>query len=146
MSLNRVSIMGRLTRDPDLRYTTSNVAVASLSVAVDRDHSNREDGTRETDFLDVIAWRSTAEFAAKYLAKGRMVAVDGRLQSRNWEDKNGNKRKSVEIMAERIYFADSKRPDDSGAPAGYSNNQYDNNYQSPDGCAYDSEEDSGLPF
>lgn len=144
MSLNRVSIMGRLTRDPDLRYTMSNVAVASLSVAVDRDHSNKEDGSRETDFLDVIAWRSTAEFAAKHLAKGRMIAVDGRLQARNWEDKNGNKRKSVEIIADRIYFADSKRTEESGAPAAYSQ-QYNNNLSSGD-YLEDTEEDGGLPF
>ena len=138
MSLNRVSIMGRLTRDPDLRYTTSNIAVASWSLAVDRDHSNKEDGSRETDFLDVIAWRSTAEFAAKYLAKGRMIAVDGRLQTRNWEDKSGNKRKSVEIVADSIYFADSNRTN-SGASEAYQSAE-------PAGFEEVDGEDNQLPF
>ena len=115
--LNHIVVMGRLTRDPELRKTASGVSVASFSVAVDRDFS-QQDGKKETDFLDVVAWRNTAEFAAKYFTKGRMAVVSGRLQIRNWEDKEGNKRRTAEILAENIYFGDSKKEDDSGsAPA-----------------------------
>ena len=106
--LNHIVIMGRLTRDPELRKTASGVSVASFSVAVDRDFS-QQDGKKETDFLDVVAWRNTAEFAAKYFTKGRMAVVSGRLQIRNWEDKEGNKRRTAEILAENIYFGDSKK-------------------------------------
>lgn len=139
MSMNRVLEMGRLTRDPELRRTGNGIAVTSFSIAVDRDHSSKEDGSKETDFFDVVAWRSTAEFAAKYLAKGRMIVVDGRLQSRSYEDKDGNKRRTVEILAERIYFADSKRSDDRG---------YQNEYQQgePSGFAEVTGDDSDLPF
>lgn len=115
--LNHIVVMGRLTRDPELRKTASGVSVASFSVAVDRDFS-QQDGKKETDFLDVVAWRNTAEFAAKYFTKGRMAVVSGRLQIRNWEDKEGNKRRTAEILAENIYFGDSKKEDDGGsAPA-----------------------------
>ena len=112
--LNHIVVMGRLTRDPELRKTASGVSVASFSVAVDRDFS-QQDGQKETDFLDVVAWRSTAEFAAKYFAKGRMAVISGRLQIRNWEDKEGNKRRTAEILAENIYFGDSKKEDDGGS-------------------------------
>ena len=112
--LNHIVVMGRLTRDPELRKTASGVSVASFSVAVDRDFS-QQDGKKETDFLDVVAWRNTAEFAAKYFAKGRMAIVSGRLQIRNWEDKDGNKRRTAEILAENIYFGDSKKEDDGGS-------------------------------
>ena len=112
--LNHIVVMGRLTRDPELRKTASGVSVASFSVAVDRDFS-QQDGKKETDFLDVVAWRNTAEFAAKYFTKGRMAVVSGRLQIRNWEDKEGNKRRTAEILAENIYFGDSKKEDDSGS-------------------------------
>ena len=101
--LNHIVVMGRLTHDPELRKTASGVSVASFSVAVDRDFS-QQDGKKETDFLDVVAWRNTAEFAAKYFTKGRMAVVSGRLQIRNWEDKEGNKRRTAEILAENIYF------------------------------------------
>ena len=114
--LNHIVVMGRLTRDPELRKTAAGVSVTSFSVAVDRDFS--QDGQKETDFLDVVAWRNTAEFAAKYFTKGRMAVVSGRLQIRNWDDKEGNKRRTAEILAENIYFGDSKKDDDSGsAPA-----------------------------
>ena len=112
--LNHIVIMGRLTRDPELRKTASGVSVASFSVAVDRDFS-QQDGKKETDFLDVVAWRNTAEFAAKYFMKGRMAVISGRLQIRNWEDKEGNKRRTAEILAENIYFGDSKKEDDGGS-------------------------------
>ena len=111
--LNHIVVMGRLTRDPELRKTASGVSVTSFSVAVDRDFS--QDGQKETDFLDVVAWRNTAEFAAKYFAKGRTAVISGRLQIRNWEDKEGNKRRTAEILAENIYFGDSKKEDDSGS-------------------------------
>ena len=111
--LNHIVVMGRLTRDPELRKTASGVSVTSFSVAVDRDFS--QDGQKETDFLDVVAWRNTAEFAAKYFTKGRMAVVSGRLQIRNWEDKDGNKRRTAEILAENIYFGDSKKEDDGGS-------------------------------
>ena len=111
--LNHIVVMGRLTHDPELRKTASGVSVTSFSVAVDRDFS--QDGQKETDFLDVVAWRNTAEFAAKYFTKGRMAVVSGRLQIRNWEDKEGNKRRTAEILAENIYFGDSKKEDDGGS-------------------------------
>ena len=112
--LNHIVVMGRLTRDPELRKTASDVSVTSFSVAVDRDFS-QQDGKKETDFLDVVAWRNTAEFAAKYFAKGRTAVISGRLQIRNWEDKEGNKRRTAEILAENIYFGDSKKEDDGGS-------------------------------
>ena len=106
--LNKVIIMGRLTRDPELRRTQSGTAVTSFTLAVDRDFKSQS-GEKETDFIDVVAWRNTGEFAAKYLAKGRMAAVEGRIQVRDWQDKDGNRRKSVEVVADNVYFADSKR-------------------------------------
>lgn len=106
--LNHIDIMGRLVRDPELRYTQSGIAVASLTLAVDRDYAGK-DGEKETDFIDVVAWRHTAEFAANYFTKGRMAVVSGRLQIRPWEDKEGNKRKAAEVVAASIYFGDSKK-------------------------------------
>lgn len=108
--LNKIIIMGRLTRDPELRRTQGGNAVTSFALAVDRDFKGA-DGAKETDFIDVVAWRNTAEFAAKHFAKGRMAVVDGRLQMRDWTDKDGNKRRSAEVVADNIYFADSKRDD-----------------------------------
>ena len=110
--LNRIIIMGRLTRDPELRRTKGGNAVTSFALAVDRGFKSA-DGAKETDFIDVVAWRNTAEFAAKYFAKGRMGVVEGRLQMRDWTDKDGNKRRSAEVVADNIYFADSKRDDAS---------------------------------
>ena len=107
--LNRIIVMGRLTRDPELRRTQAGTAVASFSLAVDRDFKG-QNGERQTDFIDVAAWRSTAEFAAQYFARGRMAVVEGRLEIRDWTDKEGNKRRSAEVIAEHLYFADS-RPD-----------------------------------
>ena len=115
--LNKVIIMGRLTRDPELRRTQGGTAVTSFTMAVDRDFKSQS-GEKETDFIDVVAWRNTGEFAAKYLAKGRMAAVEGRIQVRDWQDKDGNRRKSVEVVADNVYFADAKRdskPQDSRA-------------------------------
>ena len=112
--LNHIVLMGRLTRDPELRRTGSGVAVASFSLAVDRDFQNRESGERETDFIDIVAWRSTAEFVSKYFTKGRMAVVSGRLQIRNWTDKEGNKRRSAEVVADNVNFGDSKRDGQDG--------------------------------
>ena len=106
--LNRIIVMGRMTRDPELRRTGSGTAVASFTVAVDRDFKSQA-GEKETDFIDVVAWRNTAEFVSKYFSKGRMAVVEGRLQMRDWTDKNGNKRRSAEIVADNVYFGDSKR-------------------------------------
>ncbi len=112
--LNHITIMGRLTRDPELRRTGSGVAVASFTVAVDRDFGGRDGGERETDFIDCVAWRQTGEFVSKYFAKGRMAVVSGRLQIRSWTDKDGNKRRSAEVVADNVYFGDSRRDGDNG--------------------------------
>lgn len=116
--LNKVVIMGRLTRDPELRRTGTGTAVTSFSIACDRDFKSQS-GERETDFIDIVAWRSTAEFVSKYFTKGRMAVVEGRLQIRDWTDKEGGKRRSAEIVAENVYFGDTRR---EGAEGGYSNN------------------------
>ena len=108
--LNRIILMGRLTRDPELRRTSSGTAVTSFSLAVDRDFKSQS-GEKETDFIDIVAWRNTAEFVSKYFTKGRMAVVEGRLQLRDWTDKDGNKRRTAEVLAEHVYFGDSKRED-----------------------------------
>lgn len=114
--LNHITIMGRLVRDPELRRTQSGTAVASFTLAVDRDFANKDTNEKECDFIDCVAWRNTGEFVSKYFSKGRMAVVSGRLQIRNWTDNNGNKRKAAEVVADNIYFGDSKP---SGAvPAG----------------------------
>ena len=111
--LNHIVIMGRLTRDPELRRTGTGVAVASFTVAVDRDFGKNENGEKETDFIDCVAWRQTGEFVSKYFTKGRMAVVSGRLQIRSWTDKDGNKRRTAEVVADNVYFGDSKRDGDS---------------------------------
>ena len=111
--LNHITIMGRLTRDPELRRTGSGIAVASFTVAVDRDFGGREGGERETDFIDCVAWRQTGEFVSKYFTKGRMAVVSGRLQIRSWTDKDGNKRRTAEVVADNVYFGDSRREGDN---------------------------------
>lgn len=110
--LNKIFIMGRLTRDPELRRTQNGTAVAGFALAVDRDYKNA-DGTKETDFIEVVAWRSSAEFVSKYFTKGRMAIVEGRLQIRDWTDKDGNKRRNAEVVADNVYFGDSKKEGDS---------------------------------
>ena len=115
--LNHIVIMGRLTRDPELRRTGSGIAVASFTVAVDRDFGKNENGEKETDFIDCVAWRNTAEFVSRYASKGRMVVVSGRLQIRGWTDKDGNKRRTAEVVADNCYFGDSKRDSDNGGNA-----------------------------
>ena len=122
--LNKIFIMGRLTRDPELRRTQNGTAVAGFALAVDRDYKNA-DGTKETDFIEVVAWRSSAEFVSKYFAKGRMAIVEGRLQIRDWQDKDGNKRRSAEVVADNVYFGDSKKEgDSSGGSYGGSSGGY----------------------
>ncbi len=115
--LNHIIVMGRLTRDPELRHTQTGVAVASFSIACDRDFKDKATGERTTDFIDVIAWRSAGEFVNKYFTKGRMAVVSGRLQVRDWTDKEGNKRRSAEIVAENVYFGDSKSKEEQEPPA-----------------------------
>ena len=107
--LNHIVLMGRLTRDPELRYTQSQIPVASFTLAVDRDFGGRDGSERQTDFIDIVAWRSTAEFVSKYFTKGSMAAVSGRLQIRDWTDRDGNKRRSAEVVADNVYFGESKR-------------------------------------
>lgn len=111
--LNHITIMGRLTRDPELRYTQAQTSVASFTLAVDRDFANRDGGERQTDFIDVVAWRGTGEFVSKYLTKGSMAVVSGRLQIRDWTDRDGNKRRSAEVVADNVYFGESKPRSDS---------------------------------
>ncbi len=125
--LNHITIMGRLTRDPELRRTGSGIAVASFSVAVDRDFGGRDGGEKETDFIDCVAWRQTGEFVSKYFTKGSMIVVSGRLQIRNWNDKDGNKRRSAEVVAENVYFGSSKR-DSDGGNSSYSGSARGGNY------------------
>lgn len=109
--LNHITIGGRLTRDPELRRTGSGTAVTSFSIACDRDFTNKESGERETDFVDIVAWRNTAEFVSKYFSKGRMAIISGRLQIRDWTDKEGNKRRSAEVLADSVYFGEAKKGD-----------------------------------
>lgn len=137
--LNRIVLMGRLTRDPELRRTQSGTAVASFALAVDRDYA-AQGAERETDFIDIVAWRGTAEFAQKYFSKGRMAVVAGRLQIRNWEDKDGNKRRSAEVVADSIYFGDSKRSTDGSQ--GKPEPSYDPNA----GFTQITDDDEELPF
>ena len=115
--LNHIVIMGRLARDPELRRTQAGVPVASFRLAVDRDFKDKNTGERATDWIDVVAWRQTGEFVSRYFTKGRMAVVEGRLQMRDWTDKDGNKRTSAEVVADNVYFGDSKRDGDGGGYA-----------------------------
>ena len=112
--LNRIILMGRLTRDPELRQTQSGASVANFSLAVDRDFKDKQTGEKPTDFIDIVAWRSSAEFVSRFFTKGRMAVVEGRLQLRDWTDRDGNKRRTAEVLAEHGYFGDSKRDAESG--------------------------------
>ncbi len=108
--LNKIVVMGRMTKDPEIRHTNTGTSVASFTLACDRDFKSK-DGQKETDWIDCVAWRGAADFVGKYFGKGRMAVVEGRLQTRTYEDKNGNKRKAVEIVADNVYFGDSKKTD-----------------------------------
>ena len=138
--LNHITIMGRLTRDPELRRTGSGTAVASFTLAVDRDFAPRDGGERETDFIDCVAWRQTGEFVSKYFTKGRMAVVSGRLQIRSWTDKDGNKRRTAEVVADNVYFGDSRRDNEGGNAYGgntYGGNAYGgNSYAAPAAPSY----------
>lgn len=141
--LNRIIIMGRLVRDPELRTTQSGTSVASFTLAVDRDFKAKDSGEKETDFIDVVVWRGTAEFVCKYFAKGRMAIAEGRLQIREWKDKDGNNRRTAEIVAENVDFGDSKPSEggnaQSSAPA--------YGYGAPAGGFSEVADDDGnLPF
>ena len=149
--LNHITIMGRLTRDPELRRTGSGIAVASFTVAVDRDFGGRDGGEKETDFIDCVAWRQTGEFVSKYFTKGRMAVVSGRLQIRNWTDKDGNKRRTAEIVADNVYFGDSKREGEGGnvygsAPAAPSFGGYSAPAAPASDFAMLDDNDAQLPF
>ena len=156
--LNHIVLMGRLTRDPELRYTQSQLPVASFTLAVDRDFGGRDGSERQTDFIDIVAWRSTAEFVSKYFTKGSMAVVSGRLQLRDWTDRDGNKRRSAEVVADNVYFGESKRSRDDGSASSYrpaqnsydnsSNNSYRGFDSAPSGSAFSelSDADGELPF
>ena len=153
--LNHITIMGRLTRDPELRRTGSGIAVASFSLAVDRDFGKTENGERETDFIDCVAWRQTGEFVSKYFTKGSLAVVSGRLQIRSWNDKDGNKRRTAEVVVDNIYFGGSKRDNEGGNA--YGGNSYGapaapsfGGYSAPAAPASDfamlDDDDAQLPF
>ncbi|MBE6069765.1 MAG: single-stranded DNA-binding protein [Clostridium lundense] len=112
--LNHIVIMGRLTSAPELHHTQSGVAVTTITVAVNRDYQSRDSQEKQTDFIDVVAWRSTAEFVSKYFTKGKMIVVEGSLQSRKWQDKNGQNRVSWEVQADNVYFGESRRDGQGG--------------------------------
>ncbi|MBQ2896255.1 MAG: single-stranded DNA-binding protein [Oscillospiraceae bacterium] len=136
--LNHIVLMGRLTKDPELRSIGNGTSVASFRLAVDRDFGNRETGEKQTDFIDVVAWRQTAEFVSRYFSKGRMAVVSGRLQMRDWTDRDGNKRTSYEVVAENVYFGDSKnagRDDDGYSPRGESSRS---TYSAPSRSSFES--------
>ena len=124
--LNHIVIMGRLTRDPELRYTQSQTPVASFTLAVDRDFGGRDGGEKQTDFIDCVAWRQTAEFVNKYFTKGSMAVVSGRLQIRDWTANDGSKRRSAEVVVDNMYFGENKRRD-----GGDSRDSYSGNYSRP---------------
>ncbi len=151
--LNHIVLMGRLTRDPELRYTSANVPVASFRLAVDRDFQPKDGGERQTDFIDVVAWRQTGEFVSKYFAKGSMAVVSGRLQMRDWTDRDGNKRTSAEVVADNVYFGEGKRRDggDDGsrqeyAPRAASRGNFDSARPSAGGFSEIDDSDGELPF
>ena len=139
--LNHIVIMGRMTRDPELRRTGSGVAVTSFTLAVDRDFASKDGGEKETDFIDCVAWRSTAEFVEKYFHKGSMAVASGRLQIRSWTDKDGNKRRTAEVLADNVYFGESKKSD------GYTTNSYSGPVSAPvQDFAPIEGDDAQLPF
>ena len=145
--LNHITLMGRLTRDPELRRTGNGVAVASFSIAVDRDYSGRDGGERKTDFIDCVAWRQTGEFISKYFTKGRMIVLDGRLEMRDWTDKEGNKRRTAEVIVANAYFGDSKRDGEGASPStGSSFTGYTAPAASTSAFALLEDDDSNLPF
>ena len=149
--LNRIFLMGRLTRDPELRHTQTGTAVASFTLAVDRDFKDKNSGERATDFINVVAWRQTGEFVSRYFTKGRMAVVEGRLQMRDFTDKSGNKRTAAEVVADNVYFGDSKKEPEPGCNSGYNSASAPapSGYGAPNGAdqfAELSDDDGELPF
>ena len=148
--LNHITIMGRLVRDPELRRTGSGIAVTSFTVAVDRDYGGRDGSERKTDFINCVAWRQTGEFVSKYFTKGRMIVVDGRLEMRDWTDREGNKRTSAEINVDNAYFGDSKRDGDNGGSFSAPAASGFGGYSAPAAPASDfamlDDDDAQLPF
>ena len=151
--LNKIFLQGRLVADPELRQTPSGVSVATFRIAVDRDYKNKETGEKETDFVTIVAWRSTAEFVSRYFSKGRLAIVEGRLQMRSYTDREGNKRTAAEVVADNIYFGDSRRDNDAGgysysapAPAYSPAPNYGTPAPAGDQFAELSEDDGELPF
>jgi single-strand DNA-binding protein len=142
--LNRIILMGRLTRDPELRHTQAGTPVTSLTLAVERDFKEKTTGEKAADFIDVVAWRQTAEYVSKYFTKGRMAVVDGRLQIRDWTDRDGGKRRSAEVLAENVYFGDSKRSSSGdSSDSSYAPPSDDSGGDGFDGLA---DNDGELPF
>lgn len=147
--LNHIVIMGRLTRDPELRRTQNGTPVTTITVAVDRDYQSREAQEKQVDFIDAVAWRSTAEFVSKYFTKGKMIVVEGSLQSRKWTDKNGANRTSWEIQIANVYFGESRRDSQSGeyAASSYGEQSYGTSPAPANGDGFtEIEEDGELPF
>ncbi len=153
--LNKIFIMGRLVRDPELRRTQTGTSVASFTLAVDRDFKDKTTGERTTDFIDVVAWRQTGEFVSRFFTKGRMAVVEGRLQMREWTDKEGNTRRSAEVVADNVYFGDSRRDGDGGYSAPAYNAAPAADYSAPSGFSAPAEgsqfaelsgDDGELPF
>ena len=141
--LNHIVLMGRLTRDPELRYTGSNIPVASFTVAVDRDFGKGEE--RATDFINVVAWRQTGEFVSKYFTKGSMIVVSGRLQMRDWTDRDGNKRTSAEVVADNVYFGESKKSRDDGEGS-YGNYGRQDSYRTPARSSFEQAQSTASAF
>jgi single-strand DNA-binding protein len=139
MGLNHITIMGRLTRDPEMRRTGSGTAVVNFTVAVDRDFADKQSGQKETDFIDCVAWRAGAEFVSRYFSKGSMIVVSGRLQIRSWNDKDGNKRRTAEIVADNVYFGESKKAEAEPPTA------YTPSYPASDFALLD-DDDNSLPW
>lgn len=151
--MNQIVLMGRLTRDPELRHTQSGIAVASFSLAVDRGYTSKDSGEKQTDFIDIVAWRNTAEFVSRYFTKGQMAAVTGRLQIRDWVDKEGGKRRSAEVVADNIYFTESKKSREASlgqqSTGGDYNSGFQTGYSTPvtgSEFAELDDDDGDLPF
>lgn len=143
--LNTINIMGRLVRDPELRHTQSGTAVASFTVAVDRDYSGQDGSEKQTDFIECVAWKGTGEFVSKYFRKGSMIVVAGRLQSRKWQDRDGNNRINWEVVADSVYFGESRKDGPNAAQATYQQNYGDPNVGAQDFAELD-DGDGELPF
>lgn len=146
--LNHIVLMGRLARDPELRRTGSGLSVSSFAIAVDRDFADKQSGKKETDFIEIVAWRNTADFVSKYFTKGRMAVIHGRLQMRKWQDKNGNNRISAEVVADQVYFGDSKKESSTGDYGNGYMQQYDGLPPAgePTNYAVVDYDDSELPY